>query len=208
MSFSCFRIFVLSLLVFSISYHATTFPHGDRTMAGLRRISFCVITVCLLTDSSAEAFGGGLGWRSAPRTACYYYCAPVTPYAYCPPITMPLPRVTPVPDARPTAAPPSQTAEPPLQKQTSNDPRMPVIGSSPTIGSKAPPAKDRCRVGFWNLSGRDVTLVIDGTARTLAKDRSVTLDLERQFTWQVAGQPQHVERVREAQTTLELVIRN
>jgi hypothetical protein len=183
-------------------------------MAGLGRLSICVIAVCLLTASSAPAFGGRFGcWGVPPTTTYYYYYAPMPiwpPYPHCPPMT--LPRVMPVPDARPTAAPPSQTGEPPLQKRTSNDPRMPVIVPSHAVGSNlipgnAPLAKDRCRVGFWNLSGRDVTLVIDGKSRTLAKDRSLTLDLERQFSWQVEGRPQHVERVREGQTTLEFVIR-
>ena len=96
--------------------------------------------------------------------------------------------------------------------KTSNDSRMPVIVTSHAqsgalSAATSPVPKDRCRVGFWNLSGRDVTLVIAGKALSLAKDRAVTLDLEREFAWQVSGRSQHVERVGEGQATHEVVIR-
>ena len=38
---------------------------------------------------------------------------------------------------------------------------------------------DRCKVGFWNLTGRDVTLKIDGRPQVLAKNRAITVELER-----------------------------
>ena len=158
-------------------------------MAGLWRGVFCVLAFSVLA-SGAHAFGGRLG--SSPPTGSYYYAAPSVywiPYSYCPPLTVPTPRVIPVPDAVPKPAPPSPTGEPPLQKaiekKASNDPRMPLIVTSHAVGGNYVP----------------------GSA-PLAKDRSVTLDLERQFSWQVEGQPQHVERVGETQTTLELVIRD
>jgi hypothetical protein len=131
---------------------------------------------------------------------------------------MPGPRVIPVPDARPgpfanpLPAPPSSTGEPPLNKKTSADPRMPIIVTShamsgSTAPGAAPLAKNRVRVGFWNLAGRDVTVSIDGKAYKLAKDRAITLDLERQFAWQIANQPMHVERIAEGQFSHEVVIR-
>jgi hypothetical protein len=89
---------------------------------------------------------------------------------------------------------------------------MPVIVTSHTLGGgfvpgSRPLAKDRCRVGFWNLAGRDVTVVVDGKAFRLAKDRSITMDLERQFAWQIEGQPLHVERLPETALSHEVVIR-
>jgi hypothetical protein len=185
-----------------------------------------------LLASSADAFNGRFGIGRTPTTTTTsssyssYSVIPATylvvPYYYCPP-TPATPTVIPVPDARPgyanpVPAPPSSTGEPPLQKgimppaKTSNEARMPVIvtshAQSGLLSAGATPIpKDRCRVGFWNLSGRDVTLVIGGQTISLAKDRAVTMDLERQFAWQVEGRPQHVERVGEGQATHEVVIR-
>ncbi len=174
-------------------------------MAGLGRIILVVVVASIVSVSTAHGFNGR--WRQPAPSVSYYYAVP---FYYCPP----LPVVIPVPDAkpplaRPTPAPPSATKEPPLQKMTADDPRMPVIVTSHASGGApvGPIAKDRCRVGFWNLSGRDVTLTIDGKAMKLAKDRAVTLDLDRQFAWQVEGLPQHVERVADGQVTHEVVIR-
>ena len=183
-------------------------------MAGAWRFSLCVVTVSLLAATSANAFGSRLGaWRS-PATVSYYYAVPY--YYYCPPLTM----VIPVPDARPgyaipTPAPPSATGEPPLQKgplKAVNDPRLPEIVTSHALGGShvpgaSPLPKNRCRVGFWNLSGRDVTLLIDGKAWKLSKDRAVTLDLDRQFAWQIQGGTQRVERVPEGLTAYEVLLR-
>ena len=99
-----------------------------------------------------------------------------------------------------------------IEKKASNDPRMPIIVTSQSAGSNylsgtTPLAKDHCRIGFWNLSGREVTLVIDGKSWKLAKDRAVTLDLERQFSWQIEGRPVRLERIGEMQTAHEIVIR-
>jgi hypothetical protein len=183
-------------------------------MAGTWRLAVSVVALSLLVTSPAHAFGGRFGVWSAPPTVAYYYAPPVYsagPYYYCPPTQTPMPRIIPVPDARP-----SPTGEPPLRNsndKTSNDLRMPVIVTAHAIGGNyvpgsSPLAKDRCRVGFWNLSGREVTLRIDGKAWTLPKNREVTLDLERQFSWQVEGRPQHVERVAEGGASHEVVVRD
>ena len=188
-------------------------------MAGIWHLTFFVVVVSALTTSSASAFGGRFSsWNAPATTVHYYYAVPsnywAVPYYYCPPMTTP--RVIPVPDARPTAAPPSPTGEPPMQKmiekKVSNDSKMPIIVTSHAVGGNyvpgtTPLAKDRCRVGFWNLSGREVTLLIDGKAWKLAKDRAVTLDLELQFSWHVEGSPQHIERITDGQTSHEIVIR-
>jgi hypothetical protein len=63
------------------------------------------------------------------------------------------------------------------------------------------------RVGFWNITGRDVTLSIDGRTRNLAKDRAITVDVERSFTWQVNDGALHTERVPTEQNTFEVIIR-
>jgi hypothetical protein len=182
-------------------------------MAGGWRLSLCVVAVSLLAATSANAFGGRFCTSRSPATVSYYYVVPY--YYYCPP-----PMVIAVPDARPgyaipTPAPPSPTGEPPLQKgpaKAVNDLRLPVIVTSHALGGThvpgvAPLPKDRCRVGFWNLSGRDVTLVIDGKAWQLSKDRAVTLDLDRNFAWQIQGGTQRVERVPDGLAAHEVLIR-
>ena len=69
------------------------------------------------------------------------------------------------------------------------------------------PAKELCRVGFWNLTGRDVTLVVDGQTHFLRKDHAVTLDLTRQFAWKMdQGEPRN-ERVPADRPSHEIVLR-
>jgi hypothetical protein len=138
----------------------------------------------------------------------YYY---VAPHYYC----VPGPTVIPVPDApkyaRPTPAPPSSTGEPPLQKKTSDDPRKPVIVASHALNDNSKreqTSSDRCRVGFWNLTGRDLTLRVAGKTMAIPRDRGVTLTLDRQFIWQIDGRSERMERVAEGQATHEVVIRD
>jgi hypothetical protein len=113
--------------------------------------------------------------------------------------------------AVPDAAPQSQTGEPPLHKldKTVSE-RAPVIITTRALadGSAATPTKERLKIGFWNLSGRDITLTVEGKTRTLAKNRSLTLELEREFSWQVDRLPGHIERVPEGLAAHEVVIRN
>jgi Aspartyl protease len=70
----------------------------------------------------------------------------------------------------------------------------------------APPVNDRCRVGFWNLTGREVTLTVGDRTVTLAKHREISLDLERQFSWRIDGRPARLERVPNGEATLEITI--
>jgi hypothetical protein len=63
-------------------------------------------------------------------------------------------------------------------------------------------------VGFWNVSGRDVTLTVDSRPRLLPNNQSLRLQLGRQFTWRVDGRASHAERVPADKTALEIVIRN
>jgi hypothetical protein len=83
-----------------------------------------------------------------------------------------------------------------------SDPRMPKI-----IARSADGVKDRCRVGFWNLSGRDVKVTIEGKAYSLPRNQSLTFDMDRQFTWQTAGKTAQIQRVPAGQSTYEVLIR-
>jgi hypothetical protein len=179
--------------------------------APLRTAIFAMTGIALLT-STASALNGRFSSMRVPAVSySYYYVIPYTPYCPSGPIVVPVPDATP-PRARPTGEPSASTAEPPIAKKTANDPARPVIVASHALGNnpgagKAPLAKDRCRVGFWNLSGREVVLTIDGKSLKLTKDRTVSLDLERQFTWQAGNGPQHVERVADTQPSYEVLIR-
>ncbi len=153
-------------------------------MAGTGRI---VVAVIGILSYAAPAFGGC--WSYAPPTVSYYYYPPV--YYY-------YPRVLPVPDATPPKAAPKKTAAE----------RAPVIIATHGASSASSPGKQRLKIGFWNLTGRDITLTVDGTTRSLAKNRSLSLELDREFSWQVDRLPAHIERVPEGMAAHEVVIRD
>ncbi len=160
-------------------------------MVGIWRSVIGVLAGFTMFVSAAAGFGGG------PNTAAtyhfYYWATPVYPY-YC----QPGPLVLPVPDAR-------STMEPPLQ---SSDGRPKIITSRSLGGTEtSTPSKERCRVGFWNLTGRDVTLTVSGKIWPLAKNQAMTVELDRQFTWQIANRAQHVEQVPDGKMAYEVVVR-
>jgi hypothetical protein len=118
------------------------------------------------------------------------YCAPVVPVAPAPLYAVPTP------------APPSRTAEPPAAPT--------VIEARSGAALKTVPVSadsDRVRVGFWNVSGRDLTLTIDGRARVLPRNRSITLDLGRQFVWRIDARAPQNESIPADKSTLEIVLR-
>jgi hypothetical protein len=173
-------------------------------MAGSWRISLGVLASFLFVIPSARAFTGG--YTPCPS----YYYMPTPYYYYSPKVTViPLDQSC---DSIPVPAPPSPTNEPPLrstsEKKASLDPRAPVINTTRSLGgSPSTSSKDRCKVGFWNLTGRDVTLTIAGKSWTVARNRTITLDLEHEFSWQTNEGPQQAERVPDGNATHEVVIR-
>jgi hypothetical protein len=68
-------------------------------------------------------------------------------------------------------------------------------------------AEDLYRVGFWNLTGRDVTVKAGGQIHHLPRGRAVTVHLGRQFVWQLDEHVPQQERIPEDKGTLEIVIR-
>jgi hypothetical protein len=66
---------------------------------------------------------------------------------------------------------------------------------------------ERYAVGFWNLSQRSLTLKAGGQARVLSAGQSVTMELNREFTWQVEGREIQTARVADGDAGLEIVIR-
>jgi hypothetical protein len=69
------------------------------------------------------------------------------------------------------------------------------------------PLADRCAAGFWNLTGQDLTIKIDGQTRRLARGQGLNLSVARQFVWQVEGRDPHTEQVPVADTGVEILIR-
>lgn len=149
--------------------------------------------------SAIEAFAGGPGcWP--PIYPIYSW--PVPTYVYPGGV-----RVIPLVNSCETVPPPPmppQSKEPPLQKQPQGL-KPPRIDSTRSLSGAD--NKEQCSVGFWNLTGRDVTLTIDGKSVMMAKNRKITVELNRQFDWQADNGMQRMERVPVGQTTFEVVVR-
>ncbi|MBV9123034.1 MAG: hypothetical protein JO112_06740, partial [Planctomycetes bacterium] len=69
------------------------------------------------------------------------------------------------------------------------------------------PPGDRCQVGFWNLSGQDVTLKVDGQSHLLAQGKNLRLDLGREFVWRVNDREAQSQQVPSAEAALDIIIR-
>lgn len=157
-------------------------------MAGTWRVLAGVVATLICAAAPADALGGGCWWY-APPAVSYYYYPPVYYYYY--------PRVFAVPDAAP--------ASPKADTQKASSDKAPVIIATRGTASVA---GERLKIGFWNLTGRDITLTVEGKSRTLAKNRSLSLELGREFSWQVERAPAHIERVPEGLAVHEVVIRD
>jgi hypothetical protein len=183
------------------------------------------VTLALLMAFPVPASAHWFGSRRV-AVAGYYYPVPVTwapayqPVFYLP--APPAPVSVVVPPA--AAAPPVYAA--PVPAPPSDVPVVPIPSAPPTrepprvTESRSVPADQApvqnvagerrggpVRVGFWNVSDRDLVLRVDGRPQTLARGRAVTLSLGREFVWQVGGAEEQVERVPPDKSTLEIVIR-
>lgn len=170
-----------------------------------RAMALCVV-VLFLTGTPAQAFG----WRWSRVS----YAAPVICYdvpVYVMPIQcVPIAGMPQRMFAVPTPAPATQTKEPPLgapPKISDSYSYERYYGPVATEAASTAPAKDKCRVGFWNVSGRAVTLTISGRVYSLPRNKSLTLELNREFLWNIDGRATQIERVADAEATHEIVIR-
>jgi hypothetical protein len=169
-------------------------------MAGSWRIQLGVVASSLVVIGSAEAYGGRSGCWPMPAISSNHSW-PAPQYVYPRGV-----RVIPLENScEPVPPPPMppQTKEPPLQKQPALKP--PLIDSTRSLSGSA--NTERCSVGFWNLTGRDVTLTIDGKSFALAKNRKITVTLARQFSWRTDNGPQQIERVPASQSTYDVAVR-
>jgi hypothetical protein len=175
-----------------------------------------VALITAISAGSARASSWGPPWHSSgycypsyyyPAPVAYYYVAP--PAYYCAPVIRAVPAVGPY--AQPTPAPPSSNREPALKKKTLEPPKVSESQSLSISADKTVPvvvdSKGCCRVGFWNVTGREVTLIIDGQTYVVPRDRNLTLKLARQFSWRVQGREPQTERVSDDKVNHEIVVR-
>jgi hypothetical protein len=193
----------------------------DRMITNVRIAALFLILSLPLT---AEANG----FRRSSQSVTYYayYPAPVVfvpvqvvavaPVApLCVPAAVaPMPAgVAPMPGriyATPTPAPPlgstttpPATTPPPAVKESRN-----YFDAYAVAGREGQPIDgQRCRVGFWNNTGRDLVLRIDGKSWTMTTNQGMTLDLRREFVWQVDNREPRQEKVAADQSGMEIVIR-
>lgn len=198
----------------------------------MRRALLATTLVGLLCPAAANAnwfrswYGPRVAYYYAPPSVVYYVpAAPVVPLP-CPPPLVPAVgvQVTPAPPplAVPQAAPPSRSPEPPPAvvpppvpvPAPAPAPPAPAVGEQRFYDGYAASGRgatagsgDRVSVGFWNLSGQDMVVVVADQRVTLLRGASTTVQAPRQFTWQVAGRPMLSEAVPIGESAWEIVIR-
>ncbi len=166
------------------------------------------LVVFFFTSLASESFG----WHFRPYQV--YAVGGVHCWAVQPACWPVLPPAANVP-LRPTFATP--TWAPPSPTPTHNQPRRGPAVHESRSGSSLVAAKQvargqnkeggRCRAGFWNVTGRDLTLTVNGQQHLLRRDRALTLEVERQFTWQRDNQPLNKEQISADRNILEIVLR-
>lgn len=146
-------------------------------------------------------------YYGAAYAPSYYYPVAYAPASYpaiCGAAT-PVALASATPYAAPKAAPPSQTAEPPAAAA-----KKPTIIESRSLGGSYPVVtKDAgtLPVGFWNATGHDVRLTVNGQSHLLRRNQALNLRLDRTFTWQQAGDEPRQEQVSDSQLSHEVIVR-
>jgi hypothetical protein len=196
-------------------------------------MSRCTVAAVLLVLISPLAARADFGWFGHARPVRSYYYpvpvvyAPVAPVVYVPvaPVVCQPPPVVAVPqpsyppppaNGYATPAPAPASGSPPPSRMPSEPPSTsgPGVKESrfyePYSVASFNPAKERgerCSVVFWNVTGRDLTLRVNRESRTLPRGKSLTIELPRQFTWQVEGHDAQVETIAPGDAAVEFVIR-
>ena len=150
----------------------------------------------------------------APAPVVRYYYTPIPVYVEPAPICV-TPVVRPAAGsgfAQPFPAPASTTREPPLDKKSLPPPKVTEsrsfsLSDPMSITAVEVTGKGVCRVGFWNITGRDVTLTVNGRAVVVPANRNLTLTVSREFSWHMEGQKAREERVPDENAAHEIVLR-
>jgi hypothetical protein len=159
--------------------------------------------------------GGGRAeaddWGAWPATVTYYYYPVPITVSYSPWISSysstgpcilmtgvrysgglsPSGKITPAPASKALQQPPGQKAKTAPKVEESRTYSADEKGAA--LGTLA--SKDLCRVGFWNISGRDVTLTVNDKRHVVPKNGSITVPLPREFVWQEGNDLPHRETV-------------
>jgi len=186
-------------------------------MSRIGYVSSSIVLLFLPLSASANGWGWG---RMSTAT---YYCYPVPacwdPCAiYVPPgspsgvvapgAPVPVQGAPAVPLAPPTAAPPSAGPLTPGKSQPEvTESRSYYESFSVRPQSSDKPPGDHCAVGFWNLTGRDLTVSIAGQAHAVPRGKSLKLEVGRQFVWRVEGHEPQNEIVPIENSGVEIVLR-
>jgi hypothetical protein len=181
----------------------------------------CVLTLVLILGCPLTASANFHYWFGRPSVSAYYYPTPVWPGIYTVPVqpvcvpqaTVPMPGVRLL--AQPVAAPPSGDSEPPRAKlPAGSENKKPQVRDSNeydaypvATAEKAKGTDGRCTVNFWNVSGKALVLKVGDRRLSLATGKSVTLELDRQFAWQIEGREQRTQTIPQAECALDILIR-
>jgi hypothetical protein len=168
----------------------------------------------LFLPATAFAHGWGRSTMASFYAPAMNFVDPCVIYVpVCPPqmqahgiIPGPTPRQG--PRAAPSAAPPSSGPIPSGKGPpavTESRSFYESFGVQPGFTDKI--SADHCAVGFWNLTGRDVTLSVDGKPQIVPQGKSLRLQLGRQFAWKIGGHEVQTERIPIENSGVEIVLR-
>lgn len=165
---------------------------------------------------------------SASSGQVYYYPCSAPAY-YTPYVYWPRPVVRTVPVAVATPAPPPKTLAkdgkpaPPLLPPPTPDatpatgkvalPPPPAAEAPPhviyPVAARTAPTADRkqATIGFYNHTGKEVTVTANGKTVVLPKRGHVELELPLTFTWETAGGKAQTSKVPADAAGLEIVFR-
>jgi hypothetical protein len=175
-----------------------------------------LLSVAVLLTATAIPASANFGFLFRPRaTTAYYFAVPV-PVVYAPPpICVPVgnpprlyaqPRPAPASGMEPPLADPGKAA--PGQSESKKTQTAKYFDAyAVATGSASPRVEGRCSVSFWNLSQQELTLKVGEKRLTLAAGRTLTLELDRQFNWQIEGRDAQTGQVADKDSALEIVIR-
>jgi hypothetical protein len=98
--------------------------------------------------------------------------------------------------------PPAETPE-----NSSNKAQTPYFEVYSNANGNRPVDGQRKTVQFWNLSGSEVTLKVDGRQHVLAAKTSESFQVPGEFAWQVVGREPEVGRILAGDPGVTIVIR-
>jgi hypothetical protein len=182
-------------------------------MAGLRLWAFG-FAVTLLIAASAPAFNDYSPWGPPYMVSSYVLSRPIlygpiyeAPRSAC--ACMPEPQIL---YACPTPAPASSgpsTHEPPLGTKPGPNKGPTILQNRVFSGVPqfTEPRRPLCKVTFWNLIGYDVRLTVGDRVQDIAKDRAVTLEVNREFEWRAGLQAPKTEVIADDLNYFDVLIK-